>query len=268
MTSAAIPPQVLPPLDGWTAQSRPPESGGMSEQQADGVRTPKPTLQQAGALQFLFDYFNDALFDGRLKQSLIGHQKGRAFGTFAPNRFVRMDGDGTRIHEITLNPSLFRAIPNPAHPPLQPDEQRAADLCELCRTLVHEMAHQYDEQFGKPGKAGYHSLSWGAIMKKIGLPPSSTGKRGGDETGYHMLEYVEPGGLFDQAFQRLLREPPTIWRDAWQQQLVLVPPPPKKRKRIKYVCPNGCGFTYEATPSAAEKGACRACGFATMVPAT
>jgi hypothetical protein len=253
------------PTDDTTTTTSPPED--------IGVRTPKivetPTLQQASAFQFLFDYFNQNLFDGRLKQSIVGHQKGKGFGSFAPNRFVRMnDHDGEPIHEITLNPSLFKAVPKPSDPPLQENEQRTADLRELCQTLVHEMAHQADQQFGKPGKKGYHSHSWGSIMKQIGLHPSSTGAPGGDETGYHMAEYVIPNGPFEQAFNRLLREPPTIWRDAWQQQVVLSEAPARpKQKRIKYVCPNSCDFTYQASPNAIDLGACVKCGFTIMVPA-
>jgi hypothetical protein len=245
-------------------------------QNSNLVNTQKPTLEQANAFQSLFDYFNDALFDGRLKQPVIGHRGGLAYGSFTPAKFVRMGiGGGEQVASIALNPTLFRA--RPQDPPLSPQEQVTADFRELCQTLCHEMAHQYDHLYGKPGVAGYHSRTWVNKMKQIGLPPSSTGQPGGAELGYHMLEYVEPDGPFDKAFQRLLQNPPPVWRDRLQlslrpaQESEAAPTQeqtePKKKKVIKFVCPFACGFNYRATPRAGGIGRCGNCGNAVMVPA-
>jgi predicted SprT family Zn-dependent metalloprotease len=54
---------------------------------------------------------------------------------------------------------------------------------DLLSTLVHEMAHQEQEEQGKPSRSGYHNKEWGTFMQQVGLQPSNTGKTGGKVTG-------------------------------------------------------------------------------------
>jgi hypothetical protein len=212
----------------------------------------------------LASHFNDHCFDRRLDLSkvLIDHAAtGRTFGHFAPHRFSPLEGEGPRVHQISLNPARIKAIANSSSDAL--NDSTTADLRELCKTLVHELAHACDHEHGKPGKAGYHSRSWGNVMKYAGLHPSSTGEPGGDEVGYSMLEYVIPGGRFEQAFNRLLQERPVIWRDVRRQVLAQVGEP-KPPKRLKFICPS-CGFNAYAAPSAKGRLACIPCGNNVMV---
>ena len=107
-------------------------------------------------------------------------------GYFSPDRFSgRVDKSGR--HELALNPDHFIS---------RSDE-------EITSTLVHEMAHVWQHQHGKPSKRGYHNREWAAKMKAIGLQPSNTGAVGGKETGQQMTHYVIAGGPFQRAYSKL-----------------------------------------------------------------
>lgn len=138
-------------------------------------------------LQAAFDHFNTALFDGALPDLFITYQRhAHSRGYFAANRFAERAGQSRR-HELALNPDAFVD---------RTDEQ-------ICSTLAHEMAHVWQEHFGKPGSRGYHNKEWGVKLKAIGLHPSNTGAAGGKETGQRMTHYIIPGGLFTKAFAEL-----------------------------------------------------------------
>ncbi len=84
-------------------------------------------------------------FDGKLKPGLLnfrGRHK-RNMGLFWPKKWARADGGVT--HEIALNSEVL----------LRP-------LMETFGTLVHEMCHQWQEDFGKPPRGGYHDRQWGS----------------------------------------------------------------------------------------------------------
>lgn len=136
-----------------------------------------------GGLQEAYDHFNAALFDGGLPDVMITLQrKSRSMGYFAPDRFSGRIAKFAR-HELALNPDSFVG---------QTDEQ-------VCQTLVHEMAHCWQQAHGTPPRRGYHDAQWAGKMKAIGLQPSSTGAVGGKEVGQHMLDYIIPGGPFARA---------------------------------------------------------------------
>jgi hypothetical protein len=81
-----------------------------------------PTPQTYHELQWAYDHFNRALFDGRLPACLITLQREKATcGYFSFKRFAHADGQIT--DEIALNPSYFAVVP----------------LAETLATLVHEI---------------------------------------------------------------------------------------------------------------------------------
>jgi len=157
----------------------------------------KPTESAYLELEKAFDFFNEKLFEGALPDCLITLQrKTRTYGYFAPGRFVHRGGDTT--DEIAMNPSYFSAVP----------------IEEIMQTLVHEMAHQWQEYFGTKGRRGYHNKEWGDKMEEIGLMPSSTGKPGGAKTGDQMMDYIIEGGRFETYLNQLLSDDFTIsWSD-------------------------------------------------------
>ena len=141
----------------------------------------KPTLDMYKFVQDAFDYFNEHLFDGSLKECLITLQREKnVMGYFSPNRWQGQEG---MVHELALNPAFFAT-----HGPL-----------EFFQTLVHEMCHMYQQDFGVPSARTYHNKEWADKMESMGLMPSSTGRPGGKRTGQSMSDYPIEGGKFYQA---------------------------------------------------------------------
>jgi hypothetical protein len=152
-----------------------------------------PTLENAVAWQFTYEYFNDRLFDGKLPDCLITlTRRRRTLGYFRREAFA--DKNGEMTHEISLNPTFMAVLGD----------------AEALGTLVHEMAHLWREEAGpanRNGKKvarGYHDRVWARQMADVGLMPSDTGRPGGKKTGFRMDHYVIDGGPFDLACRELL----------------------------------------------------------------
>ncbi|MGJ8529796.1 SprT-like domain-containing protein [Maritalea sp.] len=206
----------------------------------------RPTLEAPSELLFACDFFNDALFDGKLPDCVITYtRKKNVLGHFYPDRFERADGGFWP--ELSLNPTYLALR-----------EQR-----DSLSTLVHELAHVARHYFGPPnrrggrGSNGYHDLVWASIMEEIGLMPSNTGLPGGKKTGNRMTHYIVDGGPFDVACQALLD---SGFRINWHDRLVFSSVDPKggldgdlvspaKKDRIKFTCPK-CTLKAWAKPSA------------------
>jgi predicted SprT family Zn-dependent metalloprotease len=151
------------------------------------------TETQFNMLDKLFDYYNQKLFGGKLNDCMINmsRQKG-AYGFFQPQNWKKYNlkkESNKDIHEISLNPNYLD----------RPD-------IEWHSTLVHEMAHLWQQDFGKPSRSNYHNKEWARKMEEIGLIPSSTGQPGGKKTGQSMTHYVAPDGQFIEAFNRLMEK--------------------------------------------------------------
>jgi predicted SprT family Zn-dependent metalloprotease len=193
-----------------------------------------PTLEQFRAYQAAYDYFNAALFGGELKPCLLnfrGRHK-RNMGLFWPKRWGRLDGSVT--HEIALNPDVL----------LRP-------LVQTMATLVHEMCHQWQQDHGRPSRAGYHDKEWGRKMEVVGLTPTNTGEPGGKRTGQQMTHHIEPDGPFQKAFEAMPAAVALPWLSGG---LPDAPKPPSKNKnKVKYVC--SCG-----TPVWGKAGLTVLCG--------
>jgi len=154
---------------------------------ADVTPLAHPTRETYAELQQAYSHFNVHLYDGQLPHCLITLQREkRTVGYFSAARFASING--TTTDEIALNPSYFAVVP----------------LIETLQTLVHEMAHLWQEHFGKPGRGRYHNEEWASKMESIGLMPSSTGQPGGKRTGDCMADYALEGGRFLAACDALL----------------------------------------------------------------
>ena len=117
------------------------------------TRAPAITPIEYSGLQTAYDHFNAELFEGSLLDVFITYQrKANSAGYFAPERYSsRVGTDGQ--HELALNPDGFIG---------HTDQQ-------IVQTLVHEMAHVWQHQHGKPSKRGYHNKEWATKMKAVGL---------------------------------------------------------------------------------------------------
>ena len=146
----------------------------------------KTTTELYSELQEIFDFFNQKLFGGELPNCLISLQRSKgAAGYFSYSSWE--NDKGKKIDEIALNPSNFKN----------------KDLKTILSTFVHEMCHLWQSYFGKVGKNGYHNQAWAEKMQAIGLIPSHTGKKGGNQTGYKMSHFVLKDGLYEKSFNEL-----------------------------------------------------------------
>lgn len=175
----------------------------------------EPTTEQFEAYQNMFTYFNAELFEGKLPNIILNFsRKGKNVGGFfAPERWVNGD---KKVHEISLNPDHWK---------------KGEDY--LCSIFVHEMAHLWQQEFGKVPRGGYHNKQWGDKMKEIGLYPSATGEEGGKETGQSMSHYVTIGGAYEHAFKSMPKEYLLPFQFA-----ELAPKMISSKTKTKYICPS------------------------------
>jgi len=139
-------------------------------------------------LYFLFNYYNEHLFENKLPKIVISiRAKANSAGYFSPERLTSMSTKKP-LHEIALNPAILNR-----------------KTIEIFAIIAHEMAHLWQQVSGKPSKNGYHNKEWANKMEEIGLPPSDTGKPGGNRTGSNMFHYIEKAGNFEKVTNKLLK---------------------------------------------------------------
>lgn len=192
----------------------------------------KPLLEQSKAYSGAFDYFNNRLFGGRLSPCMLmlTRNKHTTGGYFCPDKWFNDSGDP--LPEIAINANNFVA----------------GDLSKLFTILIHEMAHQYQWQFGKPSRSGYHNKEWAKLVKGIGLQPISDD---GKETGQNVDTVLIENSKAETAVLEIPDEcvfpfyaDPLIMGDGDDnpEQDEHVPERKKKSgKRVKYTCAE-CGL--------------------------
>ena len=165
-------------------------------------RSNKPTQQAYAELQQAYDWFNGKLFGGSLSPCLITLQRNkRSMGYYSHDRFV--DRNGAKTDEIALNPEYFAV----------------QSIEEVLSTLVHEMAHLWQQHFGHPGRGKYHNQEWADKMIEIGLQPSNTASPGGKTTGDQMDHYIVHGKFLDSCRELLLGDFQISWYDRYPATL-------------------------------------------------
>ena len=131
------------------------------------------TTIQFKTLDDLYRFYNQAIFGGTLSDCIVNMSRhGGAYGFFAANRWRGENEAKKIIHEISINP----------------DFMNREDI-EWHSTLVHEMCHLWQEDFGKPSRGGYHNRQWADKMVQVGLMPTDTGEPGGKQTGQYVTHY-------------------------------------------------------------------------------
>lgn len=166
-----------------------------------------------------FRRFNRHLFDNELPPCLIEIHRHRRKerGHFIPGVWLETNSQGEIIKEkdeISLNPKTFK--------------HRTTE--EILSTLVHEMCHQFQHHFGKPGKNGYHNREFARIMKQVGLIATETGKEGGKSTGYKVTHYIDQKGVFIKIARKLIV-------DGMNFDGFAIKPYGKDRSKSKHTCP-------------------------------
>lgn len=134
-----------------------------------------------------FKFFNDRLFQNRLPEVMILLQRKRgAYGYFWAEQFTHRDGI-EHVHEIALHPETI-----------------GRPLKEVLSTLVHEMTHLEQQEFGTPGKGGHHNKEWAKLMLEVGLKPEAVGDPD-KMTGRKVSHAIIPGDKFDVACDEFLK---------------------------------------------------------------
>lgn len=183
-----------------------------------------PTLTLAAALQSAFDHFNAELFDGKLPAALITTARKRgARGYFHAEVFAERDDNASRLDAVTKDDA--KRLDEIA---MNPDHFHGRTVREILSTLVHEMAHHWQQHFGKPGKGAYHNKEWADKMRALGLPPVSKNGKG---TGTCVSHDIEDGAAFDKSFARL-EQVKIDWGSLPRMK------PAAAQTRKKFVCPS------------------------------
>ena len=176
------------------------------------------TKTQYILLDTLYDYYNKELFEGKLNDCMITtSRKKSANGFFSPESWKKKSENNLNLHEISINPDYLD----------REDE-------EWQSTLVHEMVHLRQKDFGKPSRNNYHNREWGDKMESLGLMPSNTGKPDGKKTGQGMTHYIISDGLFIKAFNRLSEK-----NIKYTSSLIPGGLAKASRAKTKYMCPCG-----------------------------
>lgn len=196
--------------------------------------TAPPTTHQFTKYQKLYDYYNQNLFNNKLPLCLLilSRRTARVCGHFSKDRW--RDEKGNKTHEINLNPVYLA---------------RAEEM-DICQTLVHEMVHLWQYEFGKPSRRGYHNKEWAAKMQLVGLMPSDTGMPGGKITGERMSDYPIVGGIFERVYKKMPKDLMLPFKSAepiGKLEILaaltselgeeeITAPTPVKRNKTKYTC--------------------------------
>jgi hypothetical protein len=108
------------------------------------MKTVAITITEYQGFQEAYDFFNRELFEGSLPQVLVTLQRhAKSRGYFSPERFSGRMNEAA-VHELALNPDEFTG---------RTDEM-------ILSTLAHEMAHVWQQTYGKPPRRGYHDRQW------------------------------------------------------------------------------------------------------------
>jgi predicted SprT family Zn-dependent metalloprotease len=192
----------------------------------------KPTLLQFNALQKAYDFYNVRLFKpvfGELLPpvmlSLNDNHKNKYLGYYAFDRYV--DENGTILSLINITP-----------------EHLNRSFTKVMSTLVHEMCHHYQYNFGvkKGRRSPYHNLEYARIMERVGLICSNTGQIGGKQTGIQMTHYILEKGKFEKLTLRApqsLKTPFTLNKNVFRREESDQRDDKIKaqKQKIKYECP-------------------------------
>lgn len=189
--------------------------------------TASPSAQAHAQFGVAYNYFNRVLFNSELPMCFIILQRKKGtYGYFTYDKTFISRSSDQQAHELSMNPDGFYG---------RTDK-------DILSTLVHEMAHCWQQHYGSPSRNGYHNKEWAQKMNEIGLHPTDDGTPHGKQTGQRMTHIIIPGGLFDQVVDRLLGEG---FKLDWESHYVH-PSREATNLKIKYSCK--CGQNIWAKP--------------------
>ena len=109
------------------------------------------TTQQFQTLDDLYAFYNATLFGASLPECIVNlSRNSKNYGFFVANLWAPIEKDEKHVHEISLNPDYL----------LRPS-------IEWHSTLVHEMAHLWQQEHGHPSRSAYHNKEWARKMETL-----------------------------------------------------------------------------------------------------
>ncbi len=179
----------------------------------------KATSLEYHGLNYALGYFNEHLFQNKLPDVLLTMQrKASALGYYCAGLFSSRQGEGD-IAEIALNPDEFAN---------RSDE-------EIMSTLVHEMVHHWQHNYGEPGRGRYHNKEFAAKMEEVGLQCTSNGRPDGKRTGQNMSHLIIPDGKFKKVFEDLVQT--NEFKIRWESKVSLPDLNTKlDTSKVKFTC--------------------------------
>jgi hypothetical protein len=225
-----------------------------------------PTKEQWDALQGAFRYFNEQLFGGQLSQPILSHSRHRgAEGFLKPKAYYDSEFAGVGPDEVAEwvkagRPTVWKdrkIVVNELS--LNPDHL-LGKVEWVMSVLVHEMAHHWQWEHGKPSRPGYHNAEWVRKMEELGLKPweqDRQGNRTGKQTGQSVRHDIVPGGAFDLAMQRM----PEALRLPWTSFVPQKDKEPKAStpKYVSKTCPS-CEYKIKVPVDYADEEQTCGCG--------
>jgi len=185
-----------------------------------------PVIELSKSHHYTHEFFNKTLFEGKLSRPMLMFTRNPRVrgGYFSPDRW-RNENDKL-AHEIVLNCNIFSE----------------EDVIEALGILTHEMVHQWQHEFGKPSRNGYHNKEWATKAVEIGLKPQSENNTG---TGQKVSTTIIEDGAVDRAIVQMPGEYLWSWYTTPDQDEddndndsgEARKPTAKKGTRQKFICP-------------------------------
>lgn len=184
------------------------------------VNGDKQITQYLNAFKLMNGYF----FKNSLNIPILSivRKKG-AKGYFRAESFLSKN-DENILSEIALNPELF-----------------ARDDKEILSTLLHEMCHLWQYQFGEPSGGNYHNKEFHKKMLECGLETYDTLTN--KEVGSHVTHRIVIGGKFDQFYKQHIKDDIFLIKTEVRVELK----PDVKKNKTTYNCEN-CNFKVWGKP--------------------
>ncbi len=177
------------------------------------------TTEQYTTIETIYDYYNKHLFEGKLSGCMLSFtRKKNTAGYFSANSWVKRSSR-TAVHEIAINPETTDLKDNEFH-----------------QTLVHEMVHQWQQEYGTPSRKCYHNKEWAAKMLEVGLMPYNV-KEPEKMTGQTVSDHLIEGGKLYYLILQL------------EKENFFVPLEPKRYFPRSVILNDGVGESLEELPA-------------------
>lgn len=186
------------------------------------------TSRNYKAYERAFDKLNAELFGGELPSVVLTLRAGKGTNGYAWAKRFKLH-DSTPVSETATVEAFDEIAINPA--------TASRPARDVLGTLLHEMCHIWQFNFGKPSRNGYHNREWANKMLEVGLKPFNV-KDPESMVGQGVSHTIEAGGRADELFAEIV--------DDFGKDLVIELPFDEKAKKkpknskVKFTCPS-CG---------------------------